>query len=413
MSGILVLTVGAGHLAWAADEAGRQVARALLAAGLPVASRQVVDEDEPAVEAALRSAVPAYGLVVILGGAGGSGGEVVRRVLSRVTGTRLVLNERLLASLEAAHARRDRPLPRREERLALLPQGATLWPTEGGEPAWVLEVEQAAVAVLPAAASDLGHLLARHLIPYGQRRLGREGVLVRTLKSIGRSPAEVEECLAPWLGAGGEVSVGCFPVDGEVWVRLAARAVSLPLAEEALARVEGGVREALGADCYGSDGESLEGVVGRLLAERRLTLAVAESCTGGLLGHRITNVPGSSAYFERGVVTYSNQAKEALLGVPRPLLQAHGAVSGPVVEAMARGICRASATPLGLAITGIAGPEGGTPAKPVGTVFIALAHPGGVEARRFLFAGGREAIKWRAAATALDLLRRWLQAGHG
>jgi nicotinamide-nucleotide amidase len=197
-------------------------------------------------------------------------------------------------------------------------------------------------------------------------------------------------------------------VDGEVWVRLSARAASFPLAEAALREVEAPVLEALGVDWYGRDQETLEGVVGKLLVERRLTLSVAESCTGGLLGHRITNVSGSSAYFDRGVVTYSNQAKEDLLGVPRALLVAHGAVSAPVSEAMARGICRASNTPIGLAITGIAGPEGGTVAKPVGTVFIALAHPGGAEARKFRFTGGRESIKWQAAQMALDLLRRWL-----
>jgi len=168
------------------------------------------------------------------------------------------------------------------------------------------------------------------------------------------------------------------------------------------------VAKALGEDPHGRDDESLEVVVGRLLAARGLTLSVAESCTGGLLSHRITNVPGSSVYFERGVVVYSNRAKEELLGVPRALLVAHGAVSDPVAEAMARGICERTGTPLGLAITGIAGPDGGTPAKPVGTVYIALATPDGTRSQRFSFAGGRDAVKWQATQIALDLLRRYL-----
>ena len=408
VSGALILSVSAGHLAGPGDEAGRQVAQALLAHGLPVASRQVVDEDEPALEAALRGAVGAYGLIVILGGGGGSGGEIVRRVLARVTGARLILNERLLATLEAVHARRDRPMPRRDDRLALVPQGAVLWSVEGEEPGWLLETELSAVAVLPAGSPDLSDLVTRHLLPYARERLGKEAVLVRTLRTVGLTPSDVEERIGPWLGGSGEVSVTCCPVEGEVWVRLYARAASLPLAEAVLREVEAPVAEALGVDCYGRDQESLEGVVGRLLGERRLALSVAESCTGGLLGHRITNVSGSSAYFERGVVTYSNRAKEELLGVPHRLLVAHGAVSAAVAEAMARGICRASQTPLGLAITGVAGPEGGTRAKPVGTVFVALAFPGGAEVRRFLFAGGRESIKWQSAQMALDLLRRWL-----
>lgn len=409
MSGALILSVSAGHLAGLGDEAGRQVAHALLANGLPVASRQVVDEDESAVEAALRGGVQGYGLIVILGSGGGSGGEVIRRVLARVTGSRLILNERLLAALEAIHARRERPMPRREERLALLPQGAALWSVEGGEPGWLLETERSAFVVLPSSSPALSDLVTRHLLPYARERLGgKEVILVRTLKTIGIAPSEVEERLGGWLGGTGEVSVSCWPVDGEVWVRLSARGTSSAAAEAALRQATAPVAEALGGDCYGRDQESLEAVVGRLLGERGLTLSAAESCTGGLLGHRLTNVPGSSAYFERGVVAYSNRAKEDLLGVERRLLTAHGAVSGPVAEAMARGICRASGSPLGLAITGIAGPEGGTRAKPVGTVFVGLASPGGVEVRTFHFAGGRESIKWQSSQMALDMLRRWL-----
>ena len=137
-------------------------------------------------------------------------------------------------------------------------------------------------------------------------------------------------------------------------------------------------------------------------------LAVAESCTGGLLGHRLTSVSGSSAFFERGVVVYSNRAKEELLGVPSEILRTHGAVSGPCAEAMVRGICERSGTVCGLSITGIAGPDGGTPSKPVGTVFIGLAVAGTVEARRFRFAGGRAAVKWESSQMALDMLRRSL-----
>ena len=408
MSGALILSVSHGHLAGSGDEAGRRVAEALLAHGLPVASRQIVDEDEPALEAALRGAFGAYGLIVILAAGGGSRGEIVRRVLSRVSGARLVLHERLLSLLEAAHARRERPMPRRDDRLALIPQGAVLWSVEGGEPGWLLETERTAVVVLPLGSPALWDLLTRHLLPYARERLGKEAILVRTLRTVGLTPSDVEERIAPWLPGGGDVSVSCVPVEGEVWVRVSARAASLPLAEAAIREAEAPIREVLGADCYGRDQESLEGVVGRLLGERRLTLSVAESCTGGFLGHRITNVSGSSAYFERGVVPYSNRAKEELLGVPHRLLAAHGAVSGAVAEAMARGICRVSQAALGLAITGIAGPEGGTKAKPVGTVFVALAFPGGVDVQRFLFAGGREAIKWQSTQMALDLLRRWL-----
>lgn len=409
MTGCLILTVSPGSLIGPPDEGGRLVAAALSAQGIPVASRQIVDEEETAVEAALRWGVEAHGLTVILNPPGGSAGEVVRRVLARVTGSRLILNERLLEALEAAHASRGQAMPRRLDRLALLPQGATLWAVDDGQPSWLLETARAAVAVLPQTSSDLSALVARHLIPYARERFGgKDLVLLKTLRVVGLGPDAVEERLGSWLGRETPVAVSSVPVEGEVWVRLRARAPSLPEVESALREVESQVVQVLGEDCYGRDEETLEIVVGRLLVERRRTLSVAESCTGGLLSHRMTNVPGSSAYFERGVVVYSDRAKEELLRVPRELLAAHGAVSGPVAEAMARGICRMTGTPLGLAVTGIAGPEGGTPAKPVGTVYIALATPEGTRSQRFSFSGGRDAVKWQSTQIALDLLRRHL-----
>jgi nicotinamide-nucleotide amidase len=410
VTGALVLTVGAAYLAGATDPAGRAVTRAMLAEGFPVASRQLVDEDDTALEAALRHAVPAYALVVVLASAGGAAGEIVRRTLARVTGTRLVLSERLLHALEDAFRQRERAMPRRTERQALLPQGATLWTVPSGEPGFLLEAAGTAIVVLPPAVDAVADLLDRHLLPYARERFrGKDATLVRTLRAVGVTAAEVEERLAPFLGAReSEVAVTSMPVDDEVWVRLRARATSAARAADALARGEREVRRVLGPDCYGSDTDTLERVVGGLLLERGLTLAIAESCTGGLVGHRITNVPGSSRYFERGVLVYSNQAKQEMLGVPESLLRAHGAVSAECAEAMARSVCAAASTPCGLAVTGIAGPEGGSAAKPVGTVFVGLALEGRVGSRRFRFAGDRESVKWQSSQMALDMLRRAL-----
>jgi PncC family amidohydrolase len=387
------------------DDDAAAVATALVAGGIAVESRTLVDEDEAALERAL---APAAALTVILAGPGGSTGDVVRRVLARATGTRLALNDKMMAALEAQHRRRDRPLPRRDERLALLPQGALVWP--GDEPAWALDAEAAAWVVLPRGG--LGPATAAHLIDFARARLQRgTAFATRTLRTAGVALGDVESRLAPWLGrgeSGGDVSVTAVPTEGEVWVRLRARAATPEAAAEALAAVEGEVGGALGADCYGRDGESLEQVVGRQLVARGLTLAVAESCTGGLVGHRLTGIAGSSAFFERGVVVYSNRAKQELLGVPEEVLRVHGAVSRPCAEAMVRGICERSGAPCGLAITGIAGPDGGTPTKPVGTVFIGVAVPGVVEALHFRFTGGRAAVKWQSSQVALDMLRRRL-----
>jgi nicotinamide-nucleotide amidase len=390
--------------AGAGSDATDSAYAALLAAGVPVVARVLVDEDEGALEQALAGDA---GLVVVVAGPGGSAGDVVRRVIARVTGTRLVLQERMLDALAETYRRRDRPLPRRAERLALLPQGAAVWAADAGEPAWRLEWGRRAFVVLSPGA--LPAPIGRELVEVARAFAGARPVATRMLRTAGASLDDLEERLAEWLRhSDGDATLATLAADGEVWVRLRARGATADDAAAALDRLEPRVLAALGDDCYGRDADTLEQVVGRLLIARGLTLSVAESCTGGLLGHRLTNVPGSSAYFERGVIVYSNRAKQELLGVPEEILKVHGAVSAPCAEAMARGICERSGSACGLAVTGIAGPDGGTPQKPVGTVFFGVAVQGTVTSRRFSFTGDRVAVKWQSAQTALDLLRRSL-----
>jgi nicotinamide-nucleotide amidase len=397
-----IVTVG-GMPAAGAD--GAAVATALATAGLAVASRVFIEDDEAALERALGHE---DALTVVLAGGGGSAGDIVRRVLARATGARLVLNERVLAALQERYRRLDRPLPRRAERLALLPQGATVWVADDGEAGWALGSGSRAFAVL-ARDGSIEPMIEQHLTPFARTwASGRGAALVRTLRTAGLGPADVEERLVDWLGREGEVTVSTIPADGEIWVRLRTRASTPAEAARSLAKCEAAILALLGEDCYGRDGDTLEVVVGRLLLEQKLTLAVAESCTGGLLGHRLTTVPGASAYVERGVVAYSNRSKEEL-GVPEAVLRAHGAVSGPCAEAMARGVAARAGTACGLAVVGIAGPGGGAPSKPVGTVFVGLVVAGESVARRFHCAGDRTAVKWQATQAALDLLRRSLR----
>jgi len=400
-----VLTVADGGVD---DRAGREVARALAADGVLVASRQVVDASEAAVELALRGALETRGLTVVLAKPGGSSGELVPRVVARLTGARLVLNERRLALIEASYSERGQAMPRRLDRLALLPRGAELLAGAAeGSQGWSLAGRHGTLLVLPLDVADPAKLASGALrilpgLPTG------DGQVVRVLLTTGLPAADVEDRLSAWLGKEGDVSVSCTPVEADVQVRLQARGATRALAAAALQPVESEVRAALGVDCYGRDDDLLEAVVGRLLLDRGLTVSVAESCTGGLLGNRLTNIAGSSRYIERGVIVYSNRAKEELLGVPEPLLRAHGAVSEPVARAMAEGVCRISGSPCGLAVTGIAGPDGGSAEKPVGTVFIGCATPEGIEVRRCRFHGDRVSIKWQSSQTALDMLRRRL-----
>jgi nicotinamide-nucleotide amidase len=397
--GVRIVSVGAPVEGGGHQEASA-VAAALGAAGISVSAHVVIDDDEVALEGAL----DVKGVVAVIASAGGSAGDSVRRVLARITGARLKLHERMRAVLEAHYAKRDRPLPRSAERLALLPQGAGV--AHGAEPVWTLESARTAWVVL--LRGGIASAVDAVLVPLVHERLGaRDTLAVRTFKTAGISAEEVEDRLVDRLGAR-DVTLATLPGDGEVWVRLRARGRTPAVAAKRLADVEATLEALLGADCYGRDGDTLEAVVGRLLRDKGLTLAVAESCTGGLVAHRITGVAGSSAYFKRGVMAYSNEAKQEMLGVDEAILRTHGAVSAPCTEAMARGVCVRSGTACGLAITGIAGPGGSTPTKPVGTVFIGLALRGDVEARRFRFDGDRASVKWQSSVMALDMLRRRL-----
>jgi nicotinamide-nucleotide amidase len=413
MRGARVVSVGGVGLVAAPDPGLGAVLGALESCGVPLVSHTTVTDDESACEAAM---APGAGvaLTIVVTAAGGTGGDIVRRVLSRASGARLVLNDQMLRALEERHRRLDRPVPRSAERQALLPQGAVVWAIAESDPAWMIAGDAGAFVVLPRDG-DLRPVLEQHLVPLLQAHpLAAGAVHVRTLRTAGVSLGDVEERLGELRARPGpatDVVLTVIPVEGEVWVRLHSRGGTPEARAEWLALAEGQVAGALGDDCYGRDAESLEAVVGRRLADRGLTLSIAESCTGGLLGHRLTNVSGASAYFERGVIAYSNRAKQELLGVPESILRAHGAVSAPCAEAMAHGIAERAGSSCALAITGIAGPEGGTPTKPVGTVFIGLVVPGEVTSRRFRFAGGRDAVKRQSAVMALDLLRRRLTVG--
>ena len=395
--------------AGADDRAGREVARALSAAGVLVVSRQVVDPSEAALEPALRGALEARGgLTVVLAKPGGSEGELVPRVVGRLTGARLVLNERRLALIEAAFSQRGLAMPRRLDRLALLPRGAELLAAAPeGSHGWTLAGRHGLLVVLPLDAPDLAKLTDEVLKSLPGLASGDEQVL-RVLLTTGLSAADAEDRLGKWLGKEGDVTVSCAPVGADVHVRLLARGATRALASVALQPVEAEVRAALGADCYGQDDDLLEAVVGRLLLRRGWMVSVAESCTGGLLGARITAVPGASSVFIGGVVAYDDVVKSGTLDVSPELLEQYGAVSEQVVSAMAEGVQRQFAVDAALAITGIAGPTGGTADKPVGTVWLAARWGAHTRALKRIFPGDRGEIRARSAQAALDLLRRVL-----
>ena len=263
--------------------------------------------------------------------------------------------------------------------------------------------------MLPGVPREMNGLLEHEVLPRLARLTGRHAIARRELRVVGLPESHLMDRID---GVDGLESVASLPdAKGEVHLRVCVTAPTVEEAEGQAARIEAALRGRLGEYVYGAGEDTLEAVVGRLLQERGLTISVAESCTGGLVASRLTDVSGSSACFMQGIVAYSNEAKTALLKVPPGLISAHGAVSEEVARAMARGMRGSADTDIAVSLTGIAGPTGGTPEKPVGLVYVALADDAGEEVRSFRFGSDRQMNKQRAAQAALDMVRRYLLWG--
>jgi nicotinamide-nucleotide amidase len=306
-------------------------------------------------------------------------------------------------------------MPEINRRQAMVPAGARVIENANGTaPGLWIEDGDRVVVLLPGPPRELRPMLATLAAGWlGERAPGLS--LVRcVLRIVGRTESHTEEAVRPlypkWAEAPIPIAVTILASLGQIELHLSARARSRPEAEAALDVASSQVIERLGMDVYSRDGRSMEHVVGDLLVERNWRIAVAESCTGGLITSRLTDVPGSSRYVERGVVAYTNESKVALLGVALALIEEHGAVSEPVAIAMAEGIRMRAATNVGIGVTGIAGPGGGTPQKPVGTVAVAAAAADLARSRVFRFIGDREHVKFQASQAALDMVRRMLLA---
>jgi nicotinamide-nucleotide amidase len=386
-----------------------------------VVTRQVAVPDTGSdIEQAVREALARADLVITTGGLGPTSDDLTRDLVAQLLGKELREDAAVLAHIRSFFERRKRPVPERTQVQALIPEGATvlhnphgtapglameLRPNPfraGGQPSWLI--------MLPGPSRELRPMFTDSVAPLLQRVLPLPGKFVcRTLRTTGIGESVVQEKIGGplhgWVEAG--LDLGYCARPGQVDVRLAARGGG---AEQQVREAEAVVRELLGPHIYGVEDEALETVIVRLLTERQATLALAESCTGGGIANRLTNVPGASAVLLAGLVTYSNAAKQKFLGVQAETLAQHGAVSEPVAREMAEGAREQTQADYALAVTGIAGPSGGTPGKPVGTVFIGLAGPTGTVIERNFNPFDRETFKQVTSQQALELLRRTILA---
>jgi nicotinamide-nucleotide amidase len=382
-----------------------------------VVTRQVAVPDAGRdIAQAVREALARADLVITTGGLGPTTDDLTRDMAARLLKKELREDAAVLAHIRHFFESRKRPMPERTKVQALVPEGATVLPNPqgtapglamevrpnpfraGGRPSWLI--------MLPGPTRELRPMFGEAVVPLLRRELPlASGFVCRTLRTTGLGESVVQEKvggpLRRWVEAG--LDLGYCARPGQVDVRLAAQGDG---AAQQVSEAEAAVRELLGPYIYGVEDEDLEMVVVRLLTERKATLVLAESCTGGCIAHRITNVPGASVVLLAGLVTYSNAAKQEFLGVQAETLARHGAVSEAVAREMAEGARGQTQADYALSVTGIAGPTGGSPEKPVGTAFMALAGPAGVVCERQFNPYDRETFKQVTAQQGLDLLRR-------
>lgn len=351
-------------------------------------------------------------IVIISGGLGPTDDDLTRAAVAAVTNRPLVLDEKALSTIEAyfRHRYGEGQMPSNNRKQAYLPQGAHIMPnTRGTAPGFILEHNGRAIAALPGVPVEMEAMFEGSLLPYLQEKYDREVIVTRNLSFTGIGESALEELVKDIIASQSNPTIAPYASQGAVRIRLTARA---SFEDEAEALIEPVAREIASRTAeylYSTSGQSLEEVIGECLRSQGRTLAVAESCTGGMVGHRITNIPGSSEYFLRGYIVYSNEAKISDLGVNEDTIKQYGAVSPQTAREMAEGVRRKAGTDFGVAITGIAGPGGGTPEKPVGLVYISLASPGDTIVERHQFTGSREQIKQRSAQAALTLLWKGLR----
>jgi nicotinamide-nucleotide amidase len=374
----------------------------------------VADEVKP-LEVEIRRACDMADVVLISGGLGPTEDDLTRDALAAAMGVGLALDERYLDQIRDYFTQRQRTMPETNKVQAMFPVGsAPIENTCGTAPGIQANIGRSVVYVMPGVPREMRVMYERSVLPQLRSRAGGAVILARTLHTFGTGESDIGELIRDLMKRGQNPAVGTTAQQAIISVRIHAAGVNRNEAERLLEQTTAEIRSRLGSYVFGQDDDTLWSVVTRQLIAAGKTVSTAESCTGGLIAQSLTETPGSSASFIDGVVTYSNQAKTRLLGVPAELIAAHGAVSPQVAEVMARQCRERSGTDYAISITGIAGPTGGTPDKPVGLVYIGVADADGCEVREHRLGTylTREEIRDRARKNALNSLRLRLQGAQ-
>ncbi len=390
------------------DTNASYIAQKLILFGIDLFRKTVVGDNKKRLVRVLRECLKRVDLIIITGGLGPTEDDITKEVVSELMGQELIFSERIAQQIKKKFPHRQIP-EKTVVKQALIPSSAKIISNNvGTAPGIIFEEKNKIVILLPGVPSEMKEMMQDGVVPYLADRVKNKDIIrSRVLKILGIGESEVEEKIPPSLLHCSNPTLGLLAKEGEVHIRITAK-FPPKIVDDKIKQVEDDLRDELGDYVYGVNEQSLEGIVAFWLKKKKLTIAVAESCTGGLISHRLTNIAGSSNYFCCGIASYSNQAKIDLLGVDESLIKGKGAVSLEVAEKMALGAMVSANTDLGLGISGIAGPTGATNKKPVGLVYIALSSQTEQIIRKFVFSGDRERIKWRASQAALNMLRKYL-----
>lgn len=377
--------------------------------GIEVKLKTIVGDDELRLEETIKDALKRSDVVISTGGLGPTEDDITRKVSARAVGRELVLKHELVDDLKERFRRWSREMPEINKRQAFIIEGAKVLPNPNGSAVGMsVEIEDKIFVILPGPLRELKPMFENHVLPKMREKVGEIFVKRKILRVTGMGESAADELIAPIYTKYNNPQTSTLFNKSELEIHLTAQCRNEAEADSLNEELAAKIIEKLGIAVFSTNGETMEEVVGKLLTEIDKTLAVAESCTGGLIGERLTDVAGSSVYFIEGAVTYSNESKIRTLNVSPQLIENHGAVSAEVCEAMAKGMREKAQTDYAISVTGIAGPSGGSEEKPVGLVFVGYADENEVKSIKINLPGDRYLIRWRSSQFALDLLRRKL-----
>jgi nicotinamide-nucleotide amidase len=377
--------------------------------GFDVLFHSTVGDNKIRMAQVLQNALQRSDIIITSGGLGPTLGDITKEVTAELLNLPLVLDKDSVIHMEGFFAKRQIPMPDNNLRQAMVPEGALVIRNERGTaPGVILENNKKIIIHLPGPPHELEGMFEDAIIPYLKAHFDSQGVIVsKILHTYGIGESSLEEKIREFIISQSNPTIALLARQGEIIVRLTAKDNNEDQAKQLIDKLESKLRQHIADYIWGLDNDTIEANIGKLLTEKRLTIALAESCTGGLITSRITDISGSSAYLMGSIVCYTNQIKTDFVGVTSQILIDYGAVSQETASLMATGIRHKFATNIGMGITGIAGPTGATPTKPVGTVFIAIDGPAGIQCQRYTFNGQRTDIKYRISQAALHMLRQY------